>query len=80
MYILYSLTKSMFSFLYPRQSSSAFVKESTWLCVPKLKPLISPVCHLQIKGVLQLETVQCAPGAGTKLSLRSLYLCTKGEN
>ena len=28
-----------------------------WLDVSKLKPLISPVCHLQIKVVLQPEIV-----------------------
>lgn len=52
----------------------------TWLHVSKLKPLISPVCHLQIKVVLQPEVVQHAPDVETKLSFRRLYLCVNDKN
>lgn len=39
----------------------------TWPHVSKLKPLISPICHLQIKVVLKPERVQHAPSTETKL-------------
>lgn len=49
----------------------------TWPHMSKLKPLISPICHLQIKVVLKPQRVQHAPSIETKLqgSQKALLMC-----
>lgn len=49
----------------------------TWLHVYKLKPLIFPVCHLQIKVLLQPLIMQHTPDVETKLyvSKEALLSC-----